>query len=90
MTSQPEQWPARLTDAGMRAELEKLPPGHPSSPRTASGARRPPPPRPQDLELPLPGTWAGAPENDPRPGPAWDDREIDALPGEPPAVWDAS
>ena len=45
-------------DAGMRAALEKLPPGHPSSARNADGTRRPPPPRLQDLELPLPGTWA--------------------------------
>lgn len=48
-----------LTDADIRDHLERLPPGHPSSPWDADGRRRPPPPRLQDLELPLPGHWPG-------------------------------
>jgi len=48
-------------DRAMRAALERLPPGHPSSAWNADGTRRPPPPRLQDLELPLPGAWADTP-----------------------------
>ena len=48
-----------VTDADMRDHLERLPPGHPSSPWDADGRRRPSPPRLEDLELPLPGHWPG-------------------------------
>jgi hypothetical protein len=58
-----------LSDAGMRAQLEALPPGHPSSPWNEDGTRKPPPPRLRDMELPLPGAWRDYPEDDP-PGPA--------------------
>jgi hypothetical protein len=51
------------SDAEMRAQLEELPPGHPSSPWNADGSRKPPPPRLADLELPLPGTWQDAGTN---------------------------
>ena len=34
--------------------LERLPPGHPSSPYNEDGTRKPPVPRPTDRELPLP------------------------------------
>jgi len=56
-------------DAEMQAALEQLPPGHPSSPRAADGTRRPPPPRLQDLELPLPGSWPDSLEDAVPPGP---------------------
>ncbi len=62
--------PSGPGDAGMRAALEKLPPGHPSSAWNADGTRRPPPPRLEDLELPLPGTWADTVDDDPTSGPA--------------------
>jgi hypothetical protein len=58
------------SDGEMRAALEGLPPGHPSSPWNADGTRRPAPPRLQDLELPLPGTWADTFEDGPAPGAA--------------------
>ena len=32
-----------VSDAQMQAQLERLPPGHPSSPWDADGRRRPPP-----------------------------------------------
>ena len=50
------------SDTDMRAHLERLPPGHPSSPWDADGRRRPPPPWLEELELPLPGHWPGAPD----------------------------
>jgi hypothetical protein len=53
----------RPSDADMTAQLEKLPPGHPSSPWNADGTRKPPPPSLRDLELPLPGTWQDYPED---------------------------
>jgi hypothetical protein len=43
----------------MQVQLERLPPGHPSSPWDADGRRRPPPPWLAELELPLPGHWPG-------------------------------
>jgi hypothetical protein len=66
----------------MRAALEELPPGHPSSAWNADGTRRPPPPRLHDLELPLPGTWAGTADDEPS---ASDDPQNDADTREPPA-----
>jgi hypothetical protein len=51
-----------LSDAGMSAQLEALPPGHPSSPWNEDGTRKPPPPRLRDMELPLPGAWRDYPE----------------------------
>jgi hypothetical protein len=71
-------------DREMRAALEELPPGHPSSARNADGTRRPPPPRLHDLELPLPGTWAGGGSSDDELS-ASDDPQNDADTGEPPA-----
>jgi hypothetical protein len=53
----------RPSDADMTAQLEKLPPGHPSSPWNADGTRRPPPPSLRDLELPLPGMWQDCPDD---------------------------
>ena len=59
------------SDLDMRAHLERLPPGHPSSPWDADGRRRPPPPWLEELELPLPGHWPGGPDPVPgRPDPA--------------------
>ena len=49
-----------VSDAQMQSQLERLPPGHPSSPWDAEGRRRPPPPWLAELELPLPGHWPGA------------------------------
>ena len=49
-----------VSDAQMQSQLERLPPGHPSSPWDADGRRRPPPPWLAELELPLPGHWPGA------------------------------
>jgi hypothetical protein len=47
----------------MSAQLEALPPGHPSSPWNEDGTRKPPPPRLRDMELPLPGAWRDYPED---------------------------
>src|SRR5215471_3000336 len=42
-------------DAGLRERLERLPPGHPSSPYHDDGSRKPPPPGLSAYELPIPG-----------------------------------
>jgi len=42
-------------DAGLRERLERLPPGHPSSPYNDDGSRKPPPPDLSACELPIPG-----------------------------------
>lgn len=42
-------------EAGLRERMERLPPGHPSSPYDDNGTRKPPPPDPADYELPIPG-----------------------------------
>jgi hypothetical protein len=47
--------PARGSLTEMRQRLERLPPGHPSSPYHDDGSRKPPVVRLKDLELPLPG-----------------------------------
>jgi hypothetical protein len=52
-----------LGDAEMSAQLDALPPGHPSSPWNEDGSRKPPPPRLRDMELPLPGAWRDYPED---------------------------
>ena len=84
MTFHPDDWPGGYggpgaaigaSDGEMRAALEALPPGHPSSARNADGTRRPPPPRLKDLELPLPGAWADTASG-----------ENDAAVTEPPAL----
>ena len=41
-------------DQDLHRRMERLPPGHPSSPYDDNGARNPPVPRLKDLELPLP------------------------------------
>jgi hypothetical protein len=41
--------------AELRDRMERLPPGHPSSPYNADGTRKPPPPDLSDYELPIPG-----------------------------------
>lgn len=74
--------PGGPSDGEMRAALEELPPGHPSSAWNADGTRRPPPPRLHDLELPLPGTWAATADDEPS---ASDDPQNDADTREPPA-----
>jgi hypothetical protein len=48
---QPDRRASADDERRMRA-LETLPPGHPSSPYSADGSRRPPPPSLRDLELP--------------------------------------
>jgi hypothetical protein len=79
MVFHPDDWPGGYggygtasspSDGEMRTALAKLPPGHPSSAWNADGTRRPPPPRLEDLELPLSGTWADTFEEEP---PASDD-----------------
>ena len=77
--------PGGPSDAEMRAALERLPPGHPSSPWAADGTRRPPPPRLQDLELPLPGAWTDSLDEGPSPAPASGDRQNDPAAREPQA-----
>jgi hypothetical protein len=77
--------PAGPSGAEMRAALDRLPPGHPSSPWAANGTRRPPPPRLPDLELPLPGVWTDSPGEAPSPAPAGRDRQNDPATREPPA-----
>ncbi|MGO9503582.1 MAG: hypothetical protein ACLPUO_18895 [Streptosporangiaceae bacterium] len=44
--------PARGSPADLWLRLERLPPGHPSSPYHDDGSRKPPPPRLKHLELP--------------------------------------
>lgn len=63
----------------MRA-LEAFPPGHPSSPYLADGTRRPPPPSPRSLALPIPDEWKDSRERPPEASPpdqargvAWND-----------------
>jgi hypothetical protein len=41
--------------AQLRERMERLPPGHPSSPYNDDGSRRPPPPDLSKYELPIPG-----------------------------------
>jgi hypothetical protein len=53
-----------LSDAEMAAQLDALPPGHPSSPWNQDGSRKPPPPRLRDMELPLPGAWRDCPDDE--------------------------
>ena len=48
--------PGPGTPQDLRQRLERLPPGHPSSPTEADGRRKPPPPRLQDIALPEPLT----------------------------------
>jgi hypothetical protein len=48
-----EDLPARGSDLPQR--LERLPPGHPSSPYNDDGTRKPPVPQLRHLELPVPG-----------------------------------
>jgi hypothetical protein len=62
-------YPDGPSDGEMRAALEELPPGHPSSAWNTDGTRRPPPPRLHDLELPLPGAWGGTFDDEPAAGP---------------------
>ena len=46
--------------------MERLPPGHPSSPYNDDGTRKPPVARPADRELPLPDEQAPDANLDPR------------------------
>jgi hypothetical protein len=54
----PDQVKAREPDpviAELRERMERLPPGHPSSPYNDDGSRKPPPPDLSVYELPIPG-----------------------------------
>jgi predicted ABC-type ATPase len=58
--SQPPPDPVRpresdRVDAGLRDRMERLPPGHPSSPYNDDGTHRPPEPDQSDREYPIPG-----------------------------------
>jgi hypothetical protein len=44
----------RVPPENLQQRLERLPPGHPSSPYNDNGSRKPPPPNPRPNELPLP------------------------------------
>jgi hypothetical protein len=57
--------------------MERLPPGHPSSPYNDDGSRKPPVPRPSDRELPLPDEQAPDPEPNAEGGEAPDQRSLD-------------
>jgi hypothetical protein len=57
--------------------MERLPPGHPSSPYNDDGSRKPPVPRHSDRELPLPDEQAPDPELDAEGGEAPDQRSLD-------------
>jgi hypothetical protein len=57
--------------------MERLPPGHPSSPYNDDGSRKPPVPRPTDRELPLPDEQAHDPEPGAEGGEAPDQRSLD-------------
>jgi hypothetical protein len=43
--------PRPYSHADLSQRLDRLPPGHPSSPRNADGSRKPPPPSLRELEL---------------------------------------
>jgi hypothetical protein len=77
--------PGGPSDAEIRAALERLPPGHPSSPWAADGTHRPPPPRLHNLELPLPGAWTDSLDEGPNAVPASGDPQNDPAMPEPPA-----
>jgi hypothetical protein len=55
LIQEPADRPARGSLTELRQRLERLPPGHPSSPYHDDGSRKPPVVRLKDLELPLPG-----------------------------------
>ncbi|HUZ53627.1 MAG TPA: hypothetical protein VMU94_14010 [Streptosporangiaceae bacterium] len=56
-------------DTGLRQRMERLAPGHPSSPYNSDGSRKPPVPDPFSGELPIPGDPGFRPEgSDPRVG----------------------
>jgi hypothetical protein len=57
--------------------LERLPPGHPSSPYNDDGSRKPPVPRHADRELPLPDEQALDPEPGAEGGETPDQRSLD-------------
>jgi hypothetical protein len=57
--------------------MERLPPGHPSSPYNDDGSRKPPVPRHSDRELPLPDEQAPDPGPDAEGGEATDQRSLD-------------
>jgi hypothetical protein len=61
----PADRPARGSLTDLRQRLDRLPPGHPSSPYHDDGSRKPPVVRLKDLELPLPGE-AGTGETEAR------------------------
>src|SRR5580698_4625092 len=50
----PRERPRPGSREDLQERLDRLPPGHPSSPYNADGSRRPPPPRLRDYELPPP------------------------------------
>jgi hypothetical protein len=53
LSAAPADRPARGSLTDLRQHLERLPPGHPSSPYHDDGSRKPPVVRLRDLELPL-------------------------------------
>jgi predicted kinase len=57
--------PRPWSSEDLRQRLERLPPGHPSSPYNADGSRKPPPPSLRSLELPEPAEPAA--DEDPTP-----------------------
>src|SRR5262249_47551717 len=60
-----------------RERMERLPPGHPSSPHNDDGSRKPPPPDLSAYELPIPGD----PDYQPEPSRASEtDRPTDEAP----------
>jgi hypothetical protein len=53
-----------LVGADLRQRLERLPPGHPSSPYNDDGSRKPPVPDPFEHDYPIPGDPDYAPADD--------------------------
>ncbi len=78
----PADRPARGSLTDFRQRLDRLPPGHPSSPYHDDGSRKPAVVRLKDLELPLPGD-TGTAESEPRQAEA--DLEEAGLPEADPA-----
>jgi predicted kinase len=65
---EPGERPRPGSRKDLQDRLDRLPPGHPSSPYNADGSRRPPPPRLRDYELPPPhGKRPPDPDPDPDP-----------------------
>jgi predicted kinase len=85
----PRERPRPGSREDLQERLDRLPPGHPSSPYNADGSRRPPPPRLRDYELPPPD-GKRPPDTDPylKPVPSPDSPPRETAPSQPERVVD--